>query len=184
MSDVDAGYGPEDEYHPGIPVPRIDLGGAIRRGWNGVFGGWRPEMRAVAAVVLAVYGVGLAANLLTIDGTVSNFFFWLNSEGRVTPGVNASNLVVVSARLLASPADLLITLGAVALLLRRAWGLGLALAGLGLLVLVDLAPPVVTLLREHRGVLIRPVVASMLFALVPIAVGALLLAARGPREDA
>lgn len=184
MTDVDAGYGPDDEYHHGIPMPRLDLGGAVRRGWNGVFGGWRPEMRAVAAVVLAVYGVGLAANLLTVDSTLSNFFFWFNSQGRVTPGLTATNLISVAARLLAAPADLLITAGAGALLLRRAWGLRVALAGLGLLVLVDLAPPIASLLRESRGALIRPVLASMLFVLVPIAVGALLVAARGPREDA
>lgn len=183
MTDVDAGYGADEEYQPGIPLPRIDLSGGVRRVAERVFGGWRPDLRAVAVVLLVIYGVGLAGSLLTIDYSVSNLAFWLGGSGRLAPQATALDITAAVARLLSTPVDLLIAAGAVLLLLRRSWGRRLALAGLALLVVEDLVQPVVTL-AHARGVALRADLTGFVYVLVPLALAAVLLWSRMPEGDA
>jgi hypothetical protein len=172
MSDVDTGYGAEDEYRPGIPLPRLHLPtGRLGRAWRRTFEGWAPDERTVGVLLVAVFLGGLAGRLLTVDLSWTAFWNALQPPAFVRPP-NSDLVTAAATRLLTVPAEVLILAGAVMLALRRG-GRGLAALGLAALLALDVVNVAPLFSHARGGVAVRSAIAALAGAVgaaLPLAV--------------
>lgn len=183
MTDVDAGYGGDDEYRPGIPVPGLRFSGAARAGWQRVFGGWWPDERTVGVLLVAMLLGATIQRLLTADLSWTAFVASLQTSP-IAGAMPWQQAVSATLLLFGIPADVLVVAGGVAMALRRGWGRWVAVAGLSTLVVVTIGSALLRFTHLPTGPVLREAVAQLLLAAgtaLPIAV---LLWSRPPQEDA
>jgi hypothetical protein len=168
--------GVDDQYQPGIPVPGVRVVGQLRGAWQRAFGDWRPDRRSLGVLLAVLYGVFLVGNLTTVDITARGISFWLDNAMHVSGSVVVAGVIASLGRLLLLPAHLLVAAGGVAMVMRRGWGRGVAVAGLVLLLVADVVPPLVNLAVSPGGS--RFSAADLVFALAPLLAVVVLLWSR------
>jgi hypothetical protein len=175
----------DDQYQPGIPLPRLRFGGQIRSAWQRVFGAWRPDRRTVGVLLVAMFAGAVVDRLLTVDGSWS---FFTGSLGGGPPGalfpISMQQVLGATTNLLFVPVDVLVLVGAVGLVLRRSWGLWVAAGALAAVLALDLVGAATYLTEVHGALGLRQGVGRVVSAFGSALPLAVLLWSRAPAEDA
>ncbi len=169
----------DDRYQPSIPVPGARVGAQVGAAWRRLFAGWRPEPRTLGALLVATFLGILASRLLVADLTWSSFTASLQPQPpfRAIPWQQA---VGTTTQMLGVPADAVVLLGGLGLVLRRRWGLAVALTGLASVMAIAMVNAVVYL---SRAPFVRSGIGEVLYALGTALPVAVLLWARSPGEE-